>query len=75
MHKNYTLNQEKIFKNIRKNLINLDPDLTMQYLLWIEKKTLYFRQSLLKVSYSSQPDDIKRGDIIWVEFGVNVGNG
>lgn len=74
MHKNYNLNQEKIFKNIRKNLINLDPDLVMQYLLWIEKKTLYFRQSLLKVSYSSQPDYIQRGDIVWVEFGVNVGN-
>ena len=74
MLKNYNLNQEKIFKNIRKNLVNLDPDLVMQYLLWIEKKTLYFRQSLLKLSYSSQPDDIKRGDIVWVEFGVNIGN-
>ena len=71
---NYNLVQEKIFKNIRKSLINLDPDLTMQYLLWLEKKTLYFRQSVLKVSYTSQPDDIKRGDIVWVEFGVNVGN-
>ena len=74
MHNNYNLTQEKIFKNIRKNLINLDPDLTMQYLLWLEKKTIYFRQSVLKVSYSSQPDDIRRGDIVWVEFGVNVGN-
>lgn len=74
MHNNYKLTQEKIFKNIRKYLINLDPDLTMQYLLWLEKKTLYFRQSVLKVSYGSQPDDIKRGDIVWVEFGVNVGN-
>lgn len=74
MHNNYNLTQEKIFKNIRKNLINLDPDLVMQYLLWLEKKTLYFRQSVLKVSYGSQPDDIKRGDIIWVEFGVNIGN-
>lgn len=74
MHNNYKLSQEKIFKNIRKNLINLDPDLTMQYLLWLEKKTLYFRQSVLKVSYGAQPDDIKRGDVVWVEFGVNVGN-
>ena len=74
MHNNYNLTQEKIFKNIRKNLINLDPDLTIQYLLWLEKKTLYFRQSVLKVSYGSQPDDIKRGDIVWVEFGVNVGS-
>ena len=74
MHNNYQLLQEKIFKNIRKNLINLDPDLAMQYLLWLEKKTLYFRQSVLKVSYNIQPDDIKRGDIVWVEFGVNIGN-
>jgi len=74
MHSNYNLIQEKIFKNIRKNLINLDPDLVLQYLLWLEKKTLYFRQSVLKVSYGVQPDDIKRGDIVWVEFGVNVGN-
>lgn len=74
MHNNYNLTQEKIFKNIRKNLINLDPDLTLQYLLWLEKKTIYFRQSVLKVSYGSQPDDIKRGDIVWVEFGVNVGS-
>lgn len=74
MHNNYNLYQEKIFKNIRKYLINLDPDLTMQYLLWLEKKTQYFRQSVLKVSYTSQPDDMKRGDIVWVEFGVNVGN-
>lgn len=74
MHNNYNLSQEKIFKNIRKNLVNLDSDLVMQYLLWLEKKTVYFRQSVLKVSYSSQPDDMKRGDIVWVEFGVNIGN-
>lgn len=74
MHNNYKLTQEKIFKNIRKSLINLDPDLVLQYLLWLEKKTMYFRQSVLKVSYGSQPDNIQRGDIVWVEFGVNVGN-
>lgn len=74
MHNNYNLMQEKIFKNIRKQFINLDPDLVMQYLLWIEKKTIYFRQSVLKTGYGSQPDDIKRGDIVWVEFGINVGN-
>lgn len=74
MHNSYKLVEEKIFKNIKKNLINLDPDLVLQYLLWLEKKTLYFRQSVLKVSYGAQPDDIKRGDIVWVEFGINIGN-
>lgn len=74
MHVNYNLTQEKILKRIKKNLINLDPDLTLQYLSWLEKKTMYFRQSVLKVSYGAQPDDIKRGDVVWAEFGVNVGN-
>ena len=74
MRNNYNLSQEKIFKNIRKHLMNLDPDLVVQYLLWLERKTLYFRQSVLKASYSSQPDDMRRGDIVWVEFGVNIGN-
>jgi len=74
MNNKYNLTQEKIFKNIKKNLINLDPDLCLQYLFWLEKKTIYFRQSVLKVSYGSQPDNIKRGDIVWVEFGVNIGN-
>ena len=74
MHNNYKLIEDKIFKNIHKNLLNLDPNLVLQYLLWLEKKTLYFRQSILRVGYSLQPDDIERGDIVWVEFGVNIGN-
>jgi len=74
MHNNYKFAQDKILKNIRRHLINLDPDLALQYLMWIEKKTLYFRQSVLKVSYGAQPDNMKRGDIVWVEFGVNIGN-
>ena len=74
MNNKYNITQEKIFKNIKKNLINLDPDLCLQYLFWLEKKTMYFRQSVLKVSYGSQPDNIQRGDLVWVEFGVNIGN-
>ena len=74
MRSNYNLAQDKIFKNIKKNLANLDPDLCLQYLLWLEKKTTYFRQSVLKVSYGAQPDNIQRGDIVWVEFGINIGN-
>lgn len=74
MNNKYNITQEKIFKNIKKNLVNLDPDLCLQYLFWLEKKTAYFRQSVLKVSYGAQPDNIQRGDIVWVEFGVNIGN-
>lgn len=68
------LNKDFLLKNIKKNLMNIDPNLAMQYLMWLDKKTMYFRDSVLKVGYGLQPDNLKRGDIIWVEFGVNIGN-
>ena len=68
------LNKDFLLKNIKKNLINIDPNLAMQYLMWLDKKTMYFRDSVLKVGYGLQPDNLKRGDIIWVEFGVNIGS-
>ena len=68
------INKDFLLKNIKKNLMNIDPNLAMQYLMWVDKKTMYFRDSVLKVGYGLQPDNLKRGDIIWVEFGVNIGN-
>ena len=67
------LNRDFLLKNIKKNLMNIEPNLSMQYLMWLDKKTIYFRDSVLKNGYGLQPDNLKRGDIIWVEFGVNVG--
>ena len=68
------LNKDFLLKNIKKNLINIEPNLALQYLIWLDKKTIYFKDSVLKNGYGLQPDDLKRGDIVWVEFGVNVGN-
>lgn len=68
------LNRDFLLKNIKKNLSGIEPNLAMQYLLWLDKKTLYFKDSVLKNGYGLQPDDLKRGDIVWVEFGINVGN-
>lgn len=67
------LNKDFLFKNIKKNLNNIDPRLAMEYLLWLDKQTAYFRDGVLKHSYGLQPNDLKRGDIVWVEFGVNIG--
>lgn len=67
------LNRDFLLKNIKKNLINIDPSLAMQYLMWLDRKTLYFKDSVLKNGYGLQPDNLKRGDIIWVEFGINIG--
>lgn len=67
------LNRDFLLKNIKKNLANIEPNLAMQYLMWLDKQTIYFKDSVLKSGYGSQPDNLKRGDIIWVEFGINIG--
>lgn len=67
------LNKDFLLKNIKRNLMNIEPNLAMQYLLWLDKKTIYFKDSVLKNGYGIQPDDLKRGDIVWVDFGINVG--
>jgi len=67
------LNKDFLLKNIKRNLVNIDPNLAMQYLLWLDKKTIYFKDSVLKNGYGMQPDNLKRGDIVWVDFGINVG--
>lgn len=67
------LNRDFLLKNIKKNLMNIEPNLAMQYLIWLDKQTIYFKDSVLKNGYGLQPDNLKRGDIIWVEFGINIG--
>ena len=68
------LNKDFLLKNIKKTLVNIEPNLALQYLTWLDKKTVYFKDSVLKNGYGVQPDNLKRGDIVWVEFGINIGN-
>ena len=67
------LNKDFLLKNIKKNLNSIDPSLAMEYLLWLDKQTIYFRDGVLRHNYGLLPNDLKRGDIVWVEFGINIG--
>lgn len=60
-------------KNIENKLNNIESEVAEEYIEWIDKKTTYLKQSLDRSGYGPQPDDLKRGDIVWVEFGINVG--
>ena len=60
-------------KNIENKLNSIDVEVAEEYIEWIDKKTTYLKQSLDRSGYGPQPDDLKRGDIVWVEFGINVG--
>ena len=60
-------------KSIENKLSNINNEVAEEYIEWIDRKTTYLKQSLDRTGYGPQPDDLKRGDIIWVEFGINVG--
>ena len=62
-----------ILKSIENKLSNIDSEVAEEYIEWIDRKTTYLKQSLDRTGYGPQPDDLKRGDIVWVEFGINVG--
>ena len=64
---------DKYLKSIEKRLVNLDQEIAEEYLLWLDRKTEFFLESLEKQGYQTQPDDLNVGDVIWVEFGINVG--
>ena len=66
-------NFEKVTKSIEKKLLNIDSEIATEFLEWFDKKATYLKQYEQKSSYLPQPDDIKKGDIVWVEFGINVG--
>ena len=63
----------KVTSSIEKKLLNIDSEIATEFLEWIDKKATYLKQSLQKSSYLPQPDDLKKGDVVWVEFGINVG--
>lgn len=63
----------KTFNHIGKNLSKVDSEVAFEYLDWLDRKTILFRQSYDRKGYGKQPDDLTRGDIVWVEFGINVG--
>lgn len=62
-----------LLKNIENKLNNINYEVAEEYIEWIDRKTTYLKQSLDRSGYGPQPDDLKRGDIVWVEFGINVG--
>ena len=64
---------KKIFSSIENNLSTLDEEFALEYLSWLDKKTLYIKKTYLKEGYKAQPDNLTRGDIVWCEFGINVG--
>lgn len=60
-------------QRIQNKLANTNQELAEEYVSWLERKTDFFLESIEKQGYQTQPDDLSIGDIVWVEFGINVG--
>lgn len=41
---------------------------------WLLEKAKYFKKHKTKARFQKLPDKMERGDIIWVNFGINVGD-
>ena len=55
----YVLNKDFFLKNIKRNLNGIDSNLATQYLMWLDKKTLYFKDSVLKNGYGFQSEGFR----------------
>lgn len=54
-------------------LKNVKYEVAKEYIDWIDRQTTYFKESIDKAGYKTQPDNLARGDVIWAEFGINIG--
>jgi uncharacterized protein YifN (PemK superfamily) len=70
---NYKEENFSTYQSIDKKLKNINYELASEYLAWLDTKTSFYVDSILKKSYRPQPDNIMPGDVIWVEFGINIG--
>mgnify|MGYP002575570625 CR=1 FL=1 len=61
------------YLSIEKKLKGIDKQVVNEYLSWLDTKTTFFADSIHKKSYRPQPDNITPGDVIWCEFGINIG--
>ena len=64
---------KKIFKSIESKLHSIDYEMANEYLLWLDKKTDYLKKTYDKEGYLNGIEHLEQGDVVWVEFGINVG--
>jgi hypothetical protein len=63
-----------ILSSIITNLDNIDSKLALELSKWLLKKSDYMKRHCNKEKFPALPKDMKRGDIVWVEFGINIGD-
>lgn len=63
-----------ILSSIVSNLLELDSIYALEFSKWLLKKSDYAKRHMLHERFPSLPQNMKRGDIVWIEFGMNIGD-
>ena len=75
--KDDSISQGKIrgmLSSIVSNLYEVESDFAIEFCKWLMKKSNYAKRHALRERFPSLPKDMQRGDIVWVEFGINIGD-
>lgn len=75
--KDDSISQGKIrgmLSSIVSNLYEVESDFAIEFCKWLMKKSNYAKRHALRERFPSLPKDMQRGDVVWVEFGINIGD-
>ena len=65
---------KSILNSIFSTLSSVDSEEALRLCEWLSKESEYKRHHYNKTNFPKMPAGLKRGDIIWVEFGINIGD-
>jgi len=60
--------------SIPSELRNISSDKALDFSKWLLQKAKYYRIHKLNERFKNIPNGLTRGDVVWVDFGINVGD-
>jgi len=60
--------------NIAKNLQEIESSLALEDSQWLLSKSKYYEEHFQGKHFCNYPHHMQRGDIVWVDFGINIGD-
>lgn len=63
-----------MLSSIVSNLYEVESDFAVEFCKWLLKKSNYAKRHELHERFPALPHNMRRGDIVWVEFGMNIGD-
>jgi hypothetical protein len=65
---------KSILNSIFSTLSLVDSEESLRLCKWLSKESEYKKAHYSKARFPKLPKDLKRGDVVWVQFGINIGD-